>query len=367
MFQGEHKQVKELKHLLDTERERNSDLQQSLELQRSQLHSKDSEISILKMEHRYHVAEVKSLKEEVSCLRRECESLTGILSELKDQQSETAKYRDETMSALIENCQLKIVNKKLDYEKGEERKHNRVLRKEVQHLRISCQNLTHENKMQRQGLLKEIRRYIGPKINIDTCDCLLVESQWLFTESASSIDSNCVSTVKVHTVSQASSVAIIVDTPTQVSTAVLPKLSSLVENMSRLSHQTSSCKEKVIFQHSSPLLDVRLLSSLLTGIPTGFDMMSHSVTEQNTSVGSFCSTEILVMRTTQCSQQMSSIVLCPAVTDVSAISVLDRATRKGVNKLVTTSLPCIQYKMGEHSDTQGGYLPGCSEPKGILW
>ena len=91
--------------------------------------------------------------------------------------------------------------------------------------------------------------------------------------------------------------------------------------------------------------------------------MSHSVIEQNTSVGSFCSTEILVMRTTQCSQQMSSIVLCPAVTDVSAISVHDRATGKDVNKLVTTSLPCIQYQMGEHSDTQGGYLPACSEPK----
>ena len=240
MFQGEHKQVKELKHMLDTERERNSNLQQSLQLQRSQLHSKDSEIGILKMEHRYDVAEVKSLKEEVSSLRKECESLPGILSELKDQRSETVKYRDETMSALIENCQLKTVNKKLDYEKGEERKHNRVLWKEVQHLRISCQNLTHENKMQRQGLLKEIRRYIRPKVNIDTCDCPLVESQWLFTESASSIDSNCVSTVKVHTVSQASSVAKIVDTPTQVSTAVLPKLSSLADNMSRLSHQTSS-------------------------------------------------------------------------------------------------------------------------------
>ena len=133
--------------------------------------------------------------------------------------------------------------------------------------------------------------------------------------------------------------------------------------MSRLSYQTSSCKEKVIFQHSSPLLDVRLLGSLLTGIPTGFDMMSHSVIEQNISVGSFCSTEILVMRTTQCSQQMPSIVLCPAVTDVSAISVHDRATGEGVNKLVTTSLPCIQYQMGEHSDTQSGYLPACSEPK----
>ena len=86
------------------------------------------------MEHRYHISEVKSLKEEVSSLRKECESLPGILSELKDQWSETAKYRDETMSALIENCQLKIVKKKLDYEKGEERKHNRVLWKQVQHL-----------------------------------------------------------------------------------------------------------------------------------------------------------------------------------------------------------------------------------------
>ena len=172
------------------------------------------------MEHRYHVAEVKSLKEKVSSLRKECESLPGMLSELKDQRSETVKYKDETMSALIENCQLKIVNKKLDNKKGEERKHNMVLRKEVQHLRISCQNLTHENKMQRQGLLKEIRRYIGPKVNIDTCDRPLVESQWLFTDSASSVDSNCVSTVKVHTVSQTSSVAKIVDTPTQISSLV---------------------------------------------------------------------------------------------------------------------------------------------------
>ena len=27
------------------------------------------------------------------------------------------------------------------------------------------------------------------------------------------------------------------------------------------------------------------------------------------------------------------------------------------------SLPCIQYQMVEYSDTQGGYLPACSEPK----
>ena len=38
MVQGEHKQVKELKYMLDTERERNNNLQQSLELQRSQLY-----------------------------------------------------------------------------------------------------------------------------------------------------------------------------------------------------------------------------------------------------------------------------------------------------------------------------------------
>ena len=68
MFQSEHKQVKELKYMLDTERERNSDLQQSLELQQSQLHSKVSEISILEMAYKYHVAEVKSLKEKVSSL-----------------------------------------------------------------------------------------------------------------------------------------------------------------------------------------------------------------------------------------------------------------------------------------------------------
>ena len=122
-----------------------------------------------------------------------------------------------TMSALIENCQLKIMNKKLDYENGEERKYSRVLRKEVQLLCISCQNLTHENKMQRQGLLKEIRRYIGSKVNIDTCNCPLIESQWFFTESAFSVDSNCVSTVKVHMVSQTSSVAKIVDRTTQIS------------------------------------------------------------------------------------------------------------------------------------------------------
>ena len=50
------------------------------------------------MEHKYHVAEVKSLNEKVSSLRKESESLPGILSELKDQRSETVKYRDKTMS-----------------------------------------------------------------------------------------------------------------------------------------------------------------------------------------------------------------------------------------------------------------------------
>ena len=124
------------------------------------------------------------------------------------------KYRDERMSALIENCQLKMANKKLDYKKEEGRKDNRVLRKEVQHLRISCQNLTHENMKQQQGLLNQIRGYIGPKVDTDTCDCPLIESQWLFTESASSVDSNCVSTVKVRKVCQTSSVAKLVDTPT---------------------------------------------------------------------------------------------------------------------------------------------------------
>ena len=60
---------------------------------------------------------------------------------------------------------------------------------------------------------------------------------------------------------------------------------------------------------------------------------------------------------------MPSIVLCPSVTDFSAISVHDRASGNSDNKLVTTSLPCIQYKMDEHSDTQDGYLPACYEPK----
>ena len=168
--------------------------------------------------------------------------------------------------------------------------------------------------------------------------------------------------MKVHTASQTSSVAKIVDTPIQISSLVLPNLSSLAENISK-SHQTSSCKEKVIFQHYSPLLDVQLLSPLLTGTQSGFNMASHSVIEQNTSAGSFCSTEMLVMRTTQCSQQLPSIVLCPSVLDVSAISVQDRASGNGDNELVTTSLPCVRYQMGEHSDTQGGYLPACSEPK----
>ena len=85
--------------------------------------------------------------------------------------------------------------------------------------------------MQRQGLLKEIGRFIGPKVNTDTRDCPLVESQWLFTESASSVDSNCVLTVTVHRISQTSSVVKIVDTPTQISSLVLPNLSSLAENM----------------------------------------------------------------------------------------------------------------------------------------
>ena len=45
---------------------KNSDLQRSIELQQfKQLHYKDSEIGILEMEQRYHVAEVKSLKEKV--------------------------------------------------------------------------------------------------------------------------------------------------------------------------------------------------------------------------------------------------------------------------------------------------------------
>ena len=113
----------------------------------------------------------------MSSVRKKCESLLGILSELKDQLSVTVKYRDERISALIESCQLKMVNKKLDYEKEEERKHHRVLWKKVQHLCISCQTLTHENKIQKQGLLKHIRRYIGPKFNIDTCNCPLIESQ----------------------------------------------------------------------------------------------------------------------------------------------------------------------------------------------
>ena len=92
-------------------------------------------------------------------------------------------------------------------------------------------------------------------------------------------------------------------------------------------------------------------------------MVSHSVIEQNISVGSFCSTETLVRRSTHCSQQMSSTVLCPSVTDVSAVSVHDRVSGNSDNKLATMSLPCIQYQMGEHSDTQGGYLPACSESK----
>ena len=92
-------------------------------------------------------------------------------------------------------------------------------------------------------------------------------------------------------------------------------------------------------------------------------MVSRSVTEQNTSVGNFCSTETPVMRTTQCSQHMSSIVLCPSFSDVLAICVLERAIGNSDNKLVTMSLPCVQYQMGEHSDTQGGYLSDCSEPK----
>ena len=56
-------------------------------------------------------------------------------------------------------------------------------------------------------------------------------------------------------------------------------------------------------------------------------------------------------------------MLCPSVSAVSAISVLDRGSGNSDNKLVTKSLPCVRYQMGEHSDTQGGYLPACSEPK----
>ena len=60
---------------------------------------------------------------------------------------------------------------------------------------------------------------------------------------------------------------------------------------------------------------------------------------------------------------MSIIVLCPSVTDVLSISVHDRTSENNNNKLVHTSLQCVQYQMGEHSDTQGGYLSACSEPK----
>ena len=85
--------------MLNTERKRNSDLQQSLELQRSQLNSKSSEINAFEIKNsdlqpiielqqkqlhskvskigilkRYHVAEVKSLKEKVSSLK-ECENV----------------------------------------------------------------------------------------------------------------------------------------------------------------------------------------------------------------------------------------------------------------------------------------------------
>ena len=109
---------------------------------------------------------------------------------------------------------------------------------------------------------------------------------------------------------------------------------------------------KVIFQHHSPLVYIQLLSPLLTGTPSAFDIASHTVIEQNTSVGSFCSTETLVLRTIQCEQQMSSTVLCPSVTDVLAMSVHDKATGKGDNKLVTMSLSSIQYQIGEYSDTQ---------------
>ena len=66
------------------------------------------------------------------------------------------------------------MNEKLDYEKEEERKQNMVLQKKIQHLHISCQSLTHENKMQKHGILKEIRN-IRPKVKIDTCDSPLIE------------------------------------------------------------------------------------------------------------------------------------------------------------------------------------------------
>ena len=41
--------------------------------------------------------------------------------------------------------------------------------------------------MQKQGLLKEIRKYIGPKVATDTCDCPVVESQLLFAELTASV------------------------------------------------------------------------------------------------------------------------------------------------------------------------------------
>ena len=112
----------------------------------------------------------------------------------------------------------------MDYEKEEAKKHNRVLRNEIRHLHISCQNLTHENTISEIGPpLRNQKIYIGPKVDIDTCDCPLVESQWLFSESASSVDSKCVLTVKVHKACQTSSVAKLVDAPTQISSLVLPK------------------------------------------------------------------------------------------------------------------------------------------------
>ena len=102
----------------------------------------------------------------------------------------------------------------------------------MQHLHILYQNLAFENKKQRQSLLK-IRRYIGSEVNAATCECPLDESQWPFTELTSSVDSDFVT--PVETLSQSSSV-------------VQPKLPSLVEDVFRLSHQTS-CKEKLLFQH----------------------------------------------------------------------------------------------------------------------
>ena len=67
-FESEQKQVEELKHMLELERGRKNDLQQNLELQQRQLHSKDLDICNLEAKVKSCYAELEDLRNKASQL-----------------------------------------------------------------------------------------------------------------------------------------------------------------------------------------------------------------------------------------------------------------------------------------------------------